>query len=363
MRFAAFSHMGFPQTKIRSPFVALLGLFLALGAGAEPAQEPYDSGWAFNADNDLFAPGHSDRDYTGGFSLTLAGRRAREAWWSIDGLRTGTDRLLGLDSLYKEQKLTRHSAEVGVQVFTPGNLTDPAEQVGDRPYASLIYLANTGVQVIPERSLAYISTFTLGVLGAPLVGNGQKALHKALGSEEPVGWEHQISDGGEPTFRYSFARVRRPWAGKLVGADGEMTTTLRASVGYITEATYGLAARFGKFSTPWWSYNPQIAEYAEKSVPVVASEGGGSEHYFWGGFNLKARAYNAFLQGQFRHSDVTFSSSELNPLLIEGWLGYTFATAGGWRLSYVLRAQSPEVKTGPANRSQTWGGVVVSFAR
>ncbi|HEY7238766.1 MAG TPA: lipid A deacylase LpxR family protein [Burkholderiales bacterium] len=347
----------------RSRFLALLALIVALGAAAQPEQEPYDSGWAFYADNDLLAPGHSDRDYTGGFSLTIAGRRAREAWWSIDALRAGSDHLLRLDSLYAERKLTRHSAEVGVTVFTPGNLTDPAQQVGDRPYASLIYLSNTGVQVTPERDLAYLSTFTLGVLGAPFVGNGQKALHRALGGEEPVGWEHQISDGGEPTFRYSFARVQRAWAGKLAGTNSELTTTWRASVGYLTEATFGVAARSGKFTTPWWSYNPQIAEYAEKSVPVVASEGGGAEHYFWGGFNLKARLYNAFLQGQFRHSDVTFSASELNPLLVEGWLGYTFATAGGWRFSYVLRAQSPEVRNGPADRTQTWGGIIVSYAR
>src|ERR1044071_752174 len=82
----------------------LLG-FAALGfagpmAAAGPAQgEPYDSGWAFYAGNDLLAPGHSERDYTGGFSLTLAGRRVRDSWWSIDGLREGTDRLLGLNSL------------------------------------------------------------------------------------------------------------------------------------------------------------------------------------------------------------------------------------------------------------------------
>lgn len=331
---------------------------------AWPAQEePYDSGWAFYADNDLLAPGHSDRDYTGGFSLTLAGRRVRDSWWSIDGLREGTDRLLGLDSLYADRALSRHSVEFGVTVFTPGNLTDPAAQVGDRPYASLLYVANTGVQVTPEKNRAYISTFTLGVLGAPIVANGQKAIHRAFGGEQPVGWDHQISNGGEPTARYSFARVERTWAGKLAGAASEMTSTWYASVGYLTELTYGLATRFGEFNTPWWSYNPQIAEYAEKSVPVVASEGGGRERYFWGGVNLRARAYNAFLQGQFRNSDVTFSSSDLNHLLVEGWVGFTWGTAGGWRFSYVLRSMTPEVKNGPANRAETWGGIVLSYAR
>jgi hypothetical protein len=340
--------------------VALCGI-AALAGAADPAHdEPYDSGWAFYADNDMFALRNSDRDYTGGFSLTLAGRRASEAWWSTDALRAATDRVLGLDSLYADRTIGRHSAEIGVTVFTPGDIANP--EPGDRPYASLLYLANTGVQVMPERDLAYISTFTLGVLGSPIVASGQKKIHRAVGAAEPMGWEHQISNGGEPTFRYSFARVSRSWAGTLAGSDGEMTSTLYTSVGYLTEVTYGVATRFGQFSTPWWSYNPQIAEYAEKSVPVVASEGGGPEHYFWGGANVRVRAYNAFLQGQFRDSDVTFRASQLNQLLLEGWVGYTFASASGWRLSYVLRALSSEVREGPANRIERWGGIIISHA-
>jgi|SRR5882672_4695361 len=341
---------------------AALCAIAAFARADEPVRgEPYDSGWAFYIDNDVFAPRNADRDYTGGFSLTLAGRRAREAWWSTDALRASTDRILGLDSLYADRTLTRHSVEIGVTLFTPGNIAAPAP--GDRPYASLVYLANTGVQVVPERELAYISTLTIGILGAPIVGNGQKAFHRAIGSAEPVGWKHQISNGGEPTVRYSVARVTRAWAGNVAGARGEATSTMYASAGYLTEVTYGIATRFGQFSTPWWSYNPQIAEYAEKSVPVVASEGSGPERYFWGGMNVRLRAYNAFLQGQFRDSDVTFSPSDLNHLLVEGWLGYTFASASGWRVSYVLRALSPEVRDGPANRTQTWGGIVISYAQ
>ena len=317
-------------------------------------EEPHDSGWAFYVDNDALAS-RSDKDYTGGFSFTLAGRRTRDAWWSVDPLRRGADRLLGIESA----PISRHSAEVGVTIFTPVSLSDGDKQRGDRPYASLIYLANTGVNVHPERDRAYISTFTLGVLGAPIVGNAQAGLHSLIGSEEPVGWEKQVSDGGELTARYSFARVNRAWATE----SSEATTTWYASVGYLTELTYGVAARFGDFKTPWWSYNPQITQYAEKSVPVVASEGGGAERYLWGGFAVKARAYNAFLQGQFRDSEVTFSRDELRPVILEGWLGYTLATSRGWRVSYVLRVQSSEVRDGPADRAQTWGGVVLSFAR
>jgi hypothetical protein len=39
------------------------------------------------------------------------------------------------------------------------------------------------------------------------------------------------------------------------------------------------------------------------------------------------------------------------------------AASRGWRVSYVLRVQSSEVREGPADRAQTWGGIVLSFAR
>src|SRR5688500_11035370 len=101
----------------------LLFAWLALPIAATAA-EPHDSGWAFYFDNDALAPHRNDRDYTGGFSLTLAGRRARDAWWSVDPLRSGTDRLLGLDSLYAGSRISRHSAEVGLTIFTPASLSE-----------------------------------------------------------------------------------------------------------------------------------------------------------------------------------------------------------------------------------------------
>ncbi|NQD38484.1 lipid A deacylase LpxR family protein [Permianibacter sp. IMCC34836] len=330
------------------------------GASERFANEPDNTGWAIYIDNDVLSPGSSDRDYTGGFSVTLSGKSAQNALLSVDDWRAGLDRFSGLADVYSDAAFSRHSLEMGVTVFTPQELSNRALQVGDRPYASLLYLANTAINVVPEREVAYLSTLTIGVLGAHAVANLQQGLHEVLGSEEPVGWDNQISDGGELTFRYSVARADRSWAGTIGGTAGELTTTMRASVGYLTEASIGFATRFGDIRTPWWSYNPQIADYAEKSVPIAASEGSGPEQYVWAGVNIRARAYNAFLQGQFRDSDVTFSHNELRPFVFEAWLGYTFATAHGWRYSYLLRGQSAEIEDGPADRSVLWGGLIIS---
>lgn len=53
--------------------------------------------------------------------------------------------------------------------------------------------------------------------------------------------------------------------------------------------------------------------YGERA-PAVSTPGG-REAYFWGGMSVKARAYNAFSQGQFRDSDHELGAYDLNILL------------------------------------------------
>lgn len=344
---------------LRSSLATVFALLSPLSLATDA--EPPETGWAFYLDNDLLTPGQRDQDYTGGFSLTRSGREVATGFASMEVLRAGADRLLGVTGLYRDSDLSRHSQELGITTFTPAELDDVSAQQGDRPYASLIYLSQSKAHIDPEREVAYLSTLTVGVLGLEVIGDLQSDLHKLLGATTPQGWEQQISQGGEPTFRYSLARTARTWSGTVAGQSGESTAALRASAGYLTQLTFGMATRVGEIHSPWWSYNPQLADYAEKTVPVAAAEGG-AEHYFWAGFSLHWRLYNAFLQGQFRDSAVTFSATELEPLVAEAWLGYTLATENGWRFSYVLRAMSSEIKAGPGDRSLVWGGLTISQA-
>ena len=323
--------------------------------------EPENTGWAFYMDNDLFVPGHRDRDYTGGFSLTRSGSAMRDNALSMEPVRAWVHTLVGADHFYRDMVSTRHSQEFGITTFTPADLTSVSAQQGDRPYANLVYMSQSRAQIDHQTDTAYLSTLTVGVLGLDVIGDLQIDLHKSLGSTEPKGWENQISAGGEPTFRYSIARTQRIAQSEFAGGTSETSMALRASVGYLTQLTFGVATRFGEIQSPWWSYNPQLADYAEKTVPVAAIEGS-NEQYFWAGFSLHLRAYNAFLQGQFRDSAVTFSASELEPVVGEAWVGYTIACKTGWRYSYVVRAMSSEIKEGPGDRSVMWGGLTISQA-
>lgn len=56
---------------------------------------------------------------------------------------------------------------------------------------------------------------------------------------------------------------------------------------------------------------------------------------------------------------MTFSSSELEPLLLEGWLGLT-TDFGDLRVQYAFRYQTAEIKRGVGARDLTWAGITVS---
>ena len=320
-----------------------------------PYKEAPLSSWALALDNDVLAPGHRDQDYTYGFNFTYTGSNAKDVRLSLDKPLGAVDRLVGADNL-SGQKIVNHSFEFGLFGFTPEDIKVPEANPDDRPYASLVYLSSGREQIDIVNQVAWKTTLTVGLLGTGLAGNIQNGVHDVISGNEARGWDHEISDGGEITARYAIARQK--YLGTLFD-NMEVKSTLQASVGYLTEASWSLSIRDGKYHTPWSSFNPELASYGEKSTYTTSARPI-NEHYFWAGVAIKARAYNAFLQGQFRHSDVTYNHSELNPILVEAWVGYTFAFAEGYRVSYVLRGHSSEIKDGAGDRNLVWGGLILA---
>ncbi len=311
--------------------------------------------WAFAFDNDFLVPGHRDQDYTYGLNLTQTGYAFDKTSIGVDNLLVGIDRLLG-----NTRKSIRYqevfSREIGAFGFTPEDISTSVANPADRPYASLVYLSVAREQIDLVENVAWKSTLTLGALGLGLVGDLQNLAHHALSGKDAQGWHNQISDGGELTGRYVLARQQ--YLDKL-SDNLEIKSTAQASLGYLTEASWGLSVRTGRIHSPWSSFNPELASYGERSS-YSSNAKPVNEHYFWTGFTLKARAYNAFLQGQFRESLVTYEHGELRPWLVEAWAGYTFAFKNGYRLSYLVRGPSSEIKKGAGDRNLVWGGIIVA---
>jgi hypothetical protein len=311
--------------------------------------------WAFAFDNDLLVPGHRDQDYTYGLNFTQTGVNARDANISLNRPLLILDSWLGFEHSTISIQET-YSREFGAFGFTPEDITVSAANINDRPYASLVYLSSSREQVDLVNNTAWKSTLTIGALGLGLVGELQNIAHRGTAGKEALGWNNQISEGGELTGRYVLAR-QKYFAN--FSDNVEVKSTLQTSIGYLTEASWSLSLRTGNIHSPWSSFNPELASYGEKSS-YSSNAKAISEHYFWAGVAVKARAYNSFLQGQFRASAVTYEHSQLNPVLVEAWAGYTFAFQQGYRISYVLRGHTSEIKEGAGDRNLSWGGIIIA---
>jgi hypothetical protein len=341
------------------------------GAGADrgialhPAgAEPSSAGWTLHVDNDLFALADRDRDYTAGVAFSLGGDSARTRVPALFRALDGFDAALALGPFAPQGHVEGHALELGLLLFTPQDLAAPQPLFDDRPYASLFYVSGTRLRHDDERGVAYQTSLTLGVLGLPLAGALHRAVHDAFGSVEPRGYGHQISAGGEPTFRYTASRYQRLAHGELAHRSYSVRLGTDASLGYVTEINSEVSVRWGRTHLAWWESPPGSSEYAGHPPVHGAHAGGGDGHgvdvLFDAGAKLRLRLYDAFLQGQFRKSDVEFSSGDVNHVLLESWLGVTTVLNDRLSISYTIRHQTKELDAGRGARSFTWASIGIA---
>lgn len=325
-----------------------------------PFAPPAEGGYSIQIDNDLFSGAHRDQDYSWGLAVTYASPHPGKLMRPLHSVRDKLDEWFVPDEQERggwapEQQAT----QMGILAMTPKSLRSSDPLYNDRPFANLIFVTSSALRVLDDGNSARFSSFTFGMLGLHAAETLHRHVHKAIGNEMPEGWEHQISSGGEPTARYVEARQ---W---LLSAPDrrdtslpEMKLTVGGSAGFITEGSVALSARWGRIQSPWWSFGPELGDYT--SAPVAPVEGfsahNPAEIFGFAGFRLKARAYNALLQGQFRHSDVRVQGDDLAHTLAEAWIG--LATAWGEsRITYTLHYASSEMTVEPGERSLIWAGI------
>lgn len=338
------------RDRIRIGVVVLA--FAAAGGSdvrAEVAQAPLERGahsrvretsrFELVIDNDLFAGRGADRDYTGGFGMTVP---------LVCPLRRLSNRL---------GRAGTPLARAGLVVFTPDDIARPDAIADDRPYANLLYVDVSRYAVDSTGLWARQSTLTLGLLGTPVAESMQSAIHRSMDLVEPRGFSHQIADGGEPTGRFAVSRYRLLSARAAGPLRLDAKLSLEGSLGYLTDAAVSVGARFGRFRSPWWTFSDGLSDYAAQ--PPLPASYGAAEWFVFAGVQARARAYNAFLRGQFRSSDVVVSRDNVQSLLGQAWIGLV-ADTGRWRARYTLRFQTTELRRGQGSRTSFWGGLAIA---
>lgn len=340
-------------------------------AGAVPAQDmtrnslddssyATESGFSFQLDNDLFSGAHRDQDYSWGAALTLASPQPRGIARPLDKARDRIESWFTIgDAGAASFGPETHATQYGILAMTPSTLRSDEPLFNDRPFANLVFMSAAQMRVLGDGTRARFSSFTVGALGLQAAEALMRGMHRAVGDELPQGWEHQISEGGEPTFRYVQAKQ---W---LLGdqetrraGEPELKFTLSGSAGYLTEGSMALSGRWGRIQSPWWSFAPELGDYTSAPVAPVTrfNSHNPAEIFAFAGVRVKARAYNALLQGQFRHSDVRVSSDDLARLYAEAWMGVA-TTWSDLRITYAIHYASTEMLQEPGNRSLIWAGI------
>jgi hypothetical protein len=328
-----------------------------------PSSEPAGVGGGLVLDEHIFTNGSRDQDYNGGGEFTLSGERSGPIGRALDGALGFIDGHTCPRNRYAAPGWqTAHAIAVGLLIFTPQDLASHEVVYGDRPYASLFFLSAGRRYVSSDSEVAYNSSFTVGIMGLHAARSVQHALHSLTGSTQPEGWDHQVSAGGEPTLRYQTARQALLSHFGQGTWHGDSKWTVAGSLGTVTEATLAFSARWGRIESPWWAFTPEQTMYVQETQPIPPPLGldSPSEIFLFAGARAKLRVYNAFLQGQFRHSDLTYVESDLNKTLAEVWAGVEWRTSSGWAVQYLARWESPELRWGSGSRSFTWGSIQIS---
>ena len=299
----------------------------------------------------------TDRNYTFGILGTKTcssdGEEEQHQWnflhnWNTDWLEVIQNYVPISATQYRA-----NSIHAGISLYTPNSLDiETPTKKGGRPYASLVMFGDSIVQVEPKKKKKAVKQgMQLGILGLPVGGEIQTAVHKIVDSPQPKGWSSEISRGGEPTLLYAI-QGKNLWHDHDISAFGvgqklELTTNKGLTVGYYSSLQAGISIRLGKISSPFWSDYGPIHNHIVR--PAITKVGKSKELYGFLGAGVELVMYNALLQGQFRRNDYEIEASDVERAI-------PHITAGGvvhferWQFSISHNYRGPEIRGGKDHR-------------
>jgi lipid A 3-O-deacylase len=185
---------------VRLLVVAAAFLFCGTEAIAQEIQNglsyrdvPSRGYFRFNYENDVFF--RTDKYYTQGVHFEL-----------LDAAFSNSV----ISYLFPRLKHTPRRCGIGLESagYSPTSIVADSILRGDHPFAGLAYAKLFSIAVDTVRKRRITGTLSLGWMGPSAGGYEiQSAIHKAVGSPEPLGWKYQLKD--QPVINYELNAERQ----------------------------------------------------------------------------------------------------------------------------------------------------------
>jgi hypothetical protein len=226
------------------------------------------------------------------------------------------------------------SIAIGQELYTPEDLENPDPQPGDHPWAAWLY-AGFGAALYPSPSTRHEFEVQLGVTGDAAGGKFvQQLWHQLIHSPEPEGWKYQFGPDAGINAYYGYEHILLT-SQKSGGLKWDFVPKLSVATGtMLTYASIGGTFRFGRNITgfPYSTIHPH-------DTRITVPRNRDLEVYGFVGANLRAVAYNYFLEGSLFDEDLYPVRARRS--VWDFTIGMT-ARYRRYYLTYAIVRQSPE---------------------
>jgi hypothetical protein len=234
--------------------------------------------------------------------------------------------------------------------FTPTNIRDPQLRLGDRPYASYMYVSQLAGSTNKNKQQRFTSSLDLGLIG-PATGAGkfQRKAHEWLHHGLPQGWKYQIKTDLILNYNVQYQQgLLRTKPVELIGEAGARLGTL------YTQAALGAMVRFGWMNTYFEDLGISNRNGREKGSLRKF------QFYGYGRSRGILVGYNATMQGGIfnQHNIYTLPASSIKRTVLESQTGLVMLIKG-LRLESAVTFISPEFTS---SRPHKWMHFNVGFA-
>ena len=294
---------------------------------------------AVSLDNDIFVG--TDEGYTNGLFASwykIAATQSNQQPSQQQFLQPGwLVKLLQWSLGDQQAAITVNSYTLGQVMVTPEDITAENPDPDDVPYGGLLFLSSTHMTV-HDRYTDKISS-TIGIVGpASGAGRAQTFIHKATGSAEPKGWEHQLDN--EIVFKLGRSKLYRGWVSKNQQRD--VLTYWDVGVGTLESSIgTGLIYRFGRAMEQ--SYPTVLSSKISNAMAINRG------YYGFIGLGAKYTFNQIFVDGN------TFKdgpSVDAEPFRINGVIGFAYS----WdQLSITVAIQDVSLGESVFNNDDVFG--------